>query len=91
MKKIIKNNYRFFSNCHCKYFPCHTGPELAAADAFNCLFCFCPLYMLGDKCGGNFKYSGEKKIKNCEDCHLPHLPEYYDVIISKLKEAANNS
>jgi Zn-finger protein len=53
------------------------------------MFCFCPLYFLNDKCGGNFKYSGEKGIKNCTDCHLPHLPEYYDTIMSKLKEEGN--
>ncbi|MDR0312632.1 MAG: cysteine-rich small domain-containing protein [Treponema sp.] len=82
----IKNSYKFFNNRACKYFPCHTAPE---SDSFNCLFCYCPLYFLGAQCGGNFKYSGEKNIKNCTDCHLPHLPEYYDAIISKLKEAGN--
>jgi Zn-finger protein len=45
---------------------------------------------LGENCGGNFKYSGVKKVKDCSDCHLPHIPEYYDIIISKLKEAGNN-
>jgi Zn-finger protein len=44
---------------------------------------------LGDQCGGNFSYSGEKAIKNCIDCHLPHLPEYYDTIVAKLKEVGD--
>ena len=30
----------FFQNRPCEYFPCHKGiPE----EAFNCLFCYCPL------------------------------------------------
>jgi Zn-finger protein len=44
---------------------------------------------LGVKCGGNFKYSGAKNVKDCGGCHLPHIPEYYDTIISRLKEAGN--
>ena len=35
--------------------------------------------------GGNFWYSGVKRIKNCSDCHLPHIPEYDDTIMSILK------
>jgi len=77
----MENSYRFFSNHACKYFPCHKMPN---DNDFNCLFCYCPLYFWGDKCGGNFKYS-DKGVKNCMDCHLPHLPEYYDTIVSKLK------
>jgi len=52
----------------------------------NCLFCFCPLYFLGEGCGGDFKYSSSG-TKTCIDCDLPHLPDYYDVIVTKLKEA----
>jgi len=79
------NSHRFFENRECKYFPCH---KISDRNNFNCLFCYCPLYFLGDKCGGNFKY--KSVIKNCADCHLPHMPEYYDDIISKLKEARKN-
>ena len=79
----MKNDHTFFCNRDCKYFPCHAAPD---ADSFNCLFCYCPLYYLSGGCGGNFKFDGEDKVKNCTDCHLPHLPEYYDVIIAKLKE-----
>ena len=77
----MENGHNYFCNRECKYFPCHTIPQ--GAD-FNCLFCYCPLYLLGDKCGGNFRYKGSVKI--CTDCHLPHMPEYYDTILSKLKE-----
>jgi len=84
----MKNSHRFFSNPECKYFPCHTEP---CGSDFNCLFCYCPLYSLGEKCGGNFKYSGTRNVKDCIDCHLPHLPEYYDAIVSRLKEAGKNA
>jgi len=77
----MKNNFNFFSNRECKYFPCHETPN---DDDFNCLFCYCPLYFLDGKCGGNFKFSGAKNVKNCTDCNLPHLPEYYDIIVSRL-------
>ena len=86
----MENSHKFFSNKECKYFPCHKMPDNNNSNDFNCLFCFCPLYFLGDKCGGNFKYKKVNGIKNCADCHLPHTPEYYDVIIAKLKEARKN-
>lgn len=82
---IMEHNHRFFSNKSCMFFPCHTqGDE----DAFNCLFCYCPLYPLGEDCGGIFTWVEHEdiKIKLCTDCHLPHTPEYYDVITSKLSE-----
>lgn len=60
--------YPFFSNRDCAYFPCH-----ATADPqdFNCLFCYCPLYTLGEDCGGKFRYT-EKGIKDCSCCLVPH-------------------
>ena len=39
-------HYSFFSNKECEYFPCHQGAD---PENFNCLFCYCPLYALGDK------------------------------------------
>ncbi len=79
----MTNSHRFFSNVSCRYFPCHSAPE---KELFNCLFCYCPLYALGEKCGGSFKRSGPKRKKDCTGCELPHRPEYYDVIVTKLKE-----
>ena len=45
-------NFSFFSHKQCEYYPCHEGAD---AEQFNCLFCYCPLYALGEKCGGNFR------------------------------------
>ena len=52
---------------------------------FNCMFCYCPLYALGDKCGGNFKYI-EMGIKDCSDCLIPHSENGYQYINSKFFE-----
>ncbi|MCL2202623.1 MAG: cysteine-rich small domain-containing protein [Defluviitaleaceae bacterium] len=80
----MEQSYRFFSNKACIHFPCHAAPEEAE---FNCLFCYCPLYHLGDECGGIFKWvkHEDTKLKLCMDCHLPHTPEYYDVIMQRLE------
>lgn len=43
-----KEGFDFFQNRACEYFPCHKG---VADEDFNCLFCYCPLYLLGDECG----------------------------------------
>lgn len=51
----MSEHYKFFQNKECEYFPCH---KVKNTENFNCLFCYCPLYALGDKCGGNFKYIG---------------------------------
>ena len=83
LKASVVNNHRFFNNHDCKYFPCHKAE--APANRFNCLFCYCPLYAMGDKCSGNFSFSGNG-IKLCMDCYFPHKPESYDIIIEKLKD-----
>ena len=61
-------HYAFFSNKECEYFPCHAGAD---PENFNCLFCYCPLYALGDKCGGNFRMT-ETGIKTARtaSCHI---------------------
>ncbi len=64
---MAKNSYDFFQNKDCPYFPCHDIDE----EEFNCLFCFCPLYTLGDKCGGNFTYL-QNGIKDCSNCTVTH-------------------
>lgn len=75
-------NYSFFQNRKCEYFPCHKG---LADDEFNCLFCYCPLYALGKKCGGAFVYN-EKGYKVCTGCTVPHRRENYDMIVGRYKE-----
>ena len=76
------DHYKFFQNRECEYFPCH---KCANTESFNCLFCFCPLYALGDKCGGNFTYT-EQGTKDCSACMIPHRVENYDYIMSKLSD-----
>lgn len=75
-------NYDFFQHKTCEYFPCHQG---ACAETFSCLFCYCPLYALGDKCGGNFRYT-EKGIKDCSHCLIPHRRENYEKIMEKIPQ-----
>lgn len=75
-------NYDFFQNRECEYFPCHTGAD---PEKFNCLFCFCPLYALGDQCGGNFSFM-ENGIKDCSGCHKPHIRENYGQILEKIPQ-----
>lgn len=84
----LKNSYRFFRNIDCEYFPCHEGID---PSQFSCLFCYCPLYLMGSACGGNFHYVGEdQKIKDCSSCTIPHAEKSYDMILRKLKEAAKS-
>ena len=76
--------YAYFSHKKCEYFPCHKGAD---PEDFNCLFCYCPLYALGDKCGGNFKYN-EKGFKDCTNCQLPHKKKNYGYVTGKYQELA---
>lgn len=73
-------NHCFFQNKNCEYYPCHSD---VSENDFNCMFCFCPLYLLGDKCGGNYKYIEDGK-KDCSACIIPHKKESYDYIIEKM-------
>lgn len=82
-KERWKNkNYSFFSHRECEYFPCHQKGD---PENFNCLFCYCPLYALGKKCGGNFKIT-ESGYKDCTDCIIPHKRENYGYITGKYRE-----
>ena len=83
MDKMAKkeNCFNYYKNEKCIYFPCHKTEN----ENFNCMFCFCPLYALGDKCGGNFKYI-EDGIKDCSLCLLPHSESGYAYICSKFEE-----
>lgn len=84
MEEKEKSEYKYFSHKKCEYFPCHKGAD---PEDFNCLFCYCPLYALGKKCGGNYRIT-EKGIKDCSGCMLPHKRKSYDYIIGKYKELA---
>ncbi len=69
---------RFFTNAECEFFPCH-GVE--SPDGFNCLFCFCPLYALGEDCPGAKSYDNPAGIKDCSRCLYPHDARNYDEIM----------
>lgn len=71
----------FFQNRACEHFPCHKGVR---EEDFNCLFCYCPLYLLGRDCGGNFEYL-ENGIKSCSNCTVPHREGGYDHVMEKYK------
>lgn len=73
-------NYDFFQHKSCEYFPCH---KTSHPEGFSCLFCYCPLYALGDRCGGNFVYT-DKGIKDCSGCLIPHRRENYQRIVDKM-------
>jgi Zn-finger protein len=75
-------HYKFYQNEKCEYFPCH---KCENTENFNCLFCYCPLYALGDKCGGNFTYT-EDGIKDCSSCLVPHKRGNYDYMMEKMGE-----
>ena len=62
----------------------HKGAD---PENFNCLFCYCPLYALGDKCGGNFRFT-ESGIKDCTECKLPHRRENFGYVTGKYSELA---
>ena len=78
----MKNSSKFFCNKECEYFPCHPTDD---PDNFNCLFCYCPLYVLGDKCGGNCQFL-EDGTKDCSKCMMGHSPDAFDRIMSKWAE-----
>ncbi len=75
-------HYAFFQNRACEHFPCHAGVPDAA---FNCLFCWCPLYALGEACGGVCRYLTDG-TKDCSACALPHRRENYGYIVGRFGE-----
>ena len=79
-----RESHSFFTNRCCEYFPCHSG---IAEEDFNCLFCFCPLYALGERCGGNFSYT-EAGTKDCSACPVPHRRAGYDYILDRFPQVA---
>ena len=76
----------FFTNHACPYLPCHEGVELKE---FNCLFCYCPLYALGDRCGGDFAYTASG-IKDCTNCTRLHRgKEGVSIVRERFSELAD--
>lgn len=75
-------HYDFVQNKECEYFPCHKGAD---PETFSCLFCYCPLYALGEQCGGSFTYT-KNGVKDCTNCLKPHSRGNYDKIMEKMGE-----
>ena len=80
----MRNSSIFFTNRECECFPCHKQADEAE---FNCLFCYCPLYVLGARCGGNFKTT-ENGIKDCSECIIPHRADAAEYVESRWAEIA---
>lgn len=77
------HNYKFVQNKKCEFFPCHQGVEV---EHFNCLFCYCPLYALKDKCGGNPTFL-EDGTKDCSNCTVTHRKDTgYAHVMSKIED-----
>ena len=81
-KKPEECHYSFFQHKECEFFPCHPTDH---PEDFNCLFCYCPLFALGKKCKGNFRYT-ENGVKDCSNCLIPHTRKSYSYIISRFPE-----
>ena len=77
-------HYAFYCNLECECFPCHQTND---PEDFNCLFCWCPLYALGEKCGGNYRYT-EDGIKDCSRCPFPHIRSNYGKVMERFNEVA---
>lgn len=76
-----ENSAKYFSNRACQYFPCHKAEN---TEDFNCLFCYCPLYALGGRCGGNFRYT-DKGVKDCTECAIPHSEGGYEYVMAHIR------
>lgn len=86
-RKIMDNDFRdkkytFFQHKECEFFPCHKTNK---PEDFNCLFCYCPLYALGNRCGGNFIYT-ESGFKDCTNCIFPHVRDNYPKILERYQD-----
>lgn len=84
MKPVEQAHFTYFQNTQCEFFPCH---ETSNPENFSCLFCYCPLYALGRKCNGNYKYL-ENGVKDCSDCLIPHKKENFAYITARFEEIA---
>ena len=73
------NSHKFFTNKECKYYPCHKNKDGSPMEDINCLFCYCPLYLLD--CPGDYTITS-MGIKDCTNCTLPHHKENYDLVLN---------
>lgn len=73
-------DFSFVQNRACAYFPCH---EIEDIEEFNCLFCYCPLYLISD-CGGDFVFLANG-VKDCSGCLVPHYRGNYSLIVDQLR------
>ncbi|MCI5773627.1 MAG: cysteine-rich small domain-containing protein [Erysipelotrichaceae bacterium] len=78
----MSKHYQSFCHHECEFFPCHKD---VAKEDFNCLFCYCPLYGLGKKCGGNFTILAND-WKDCSNCSFPHRKENYEQVVAKVSK-----
>lgn len=83
MGEATEKRYSFFTHEHCEFFPCHSG---IGKEEFNCLFCYCPLYFLGEACGGDFTMLTQG-IKDCSNCLFPHKKGNHEEMLRRLAEA----
>ena len=75
----MNHSAKFFLFCDCEYYPCH-----ACNTQINCLFCYCPCYLLDD-CPGDPDFS--IGIKDCSKCDYPHKAEnYYNIVDYLIKK-----
>ena len=42
---------------------------------------------MGEKCGGNFRYT-EKGVKDCSRCPFPHIRANYGKVMDRFSEVA---
>ena len=77
-----EKHFSFFQNRKCEYFPCHDG---VAEAEFNCLFCYCPLYALGRRCGGACEYTAQG-VKDCSGCVFPHVRGNYGAVLERFEQ-----
>ena len=85
MEDWYGKHYSYFQNRECEYFPCHAGAD---PENFSCIFCYCPLYALGDRCGGGFRYT-QDGFKDCSGCQIPHTRVNYGRVLEHYGDIAD--
>ena len=68
----------------CKHHLCHKGID---EKDFDCMLCYCPLYLI--ECAGNFKIikrGKNKGKKDCSDCVFPHTTGGKRYVLRRLKQ-----